>query len=72
MPVRLKKLVGTLLLVIFVVVYAILATAYASLYLAASSTYVHLLYFFVTGILWIVPAMVVIRWMEGAPRRARR
>jgi hypothetical protein len=69
MPVRLKKLVGTLLLVGFVAVYAILATAYATLYLSASATYVHLLYFLATGILWIVPAMVVIRWMEGGPRR---
>ncbi|WP_062114202.1 DUF2842 domain-containing protein [Aureimonas sp. AU40] len=65
MPIRLKKLVGTLLLVVFVAVYAVLATAYATLYLSASATYVHLLYFFATGILWIVPAMFVIRWMEG-------
>ncbi len=72
MPVRLKKLVGTLLLVAFVTIYAILATAYATLYLSASAAYVHLLYFLLTGILWVVPAMVVIRWMEGAPRRARR
>lgn len=68
MPIRLKKLIGTLLLVGFVAVYAIVATAYATLYLAESAAYVHLLYFFATGILWVVPAMFVIKWMEGARR----
>ena len=68
MPIRLKKLIGTLLLVGFVVVYAVLATAYASLYLSESAAYVHLFYFLTTGILWVVPAMFVIKWMEGARR----
>ena len=69
MPIRLKKLLGIGILLALVVVYAVFATAYASLYLAESAGYVHLLYFLLTGILWVVPAMFVIRWMERAPRR---
>ena len=63
MPVRIKKLIGTVLLIILVVVYALVATSFAVALLGASSPWVHLAYFFLTGILWIVPAMVVIRWM---------
>ncbi|HDZ75062.1 MAG TPA: DUF2842 domain-containing protein [Aurantimonas coralicida] len=69
MPIRIKKLVGAVILITLVVVYAIVATAFASLYLAESSGWVHLAYFFFSGILWVVPAMLVIKWMESAPRR---
>ncbi|MEC5323517.1 DUF2842 domain-containing protein [Aurantimonas sp. A3-2-R12] len=69
MPVRIKKLVGAVILITLVVVYAIVATAFASLYLAESSGWIHLAYFLFSGILWVVPAMLVIKWMESAPRR---
>ncbi|KAA0971193.1 DUF2842 domain-containing protein [Aureimonas fodinaquatilis] len=69
MPVRLKKLIGTILLVIIVVVYAVVATAVAVAQLSQSSAWVHLAYFLLTGLLWILPAMLVIRWMEKPPRQ---
>ncbi|UIJ70228.1 DUF2842 domain-containing protein [Aurantimonas sp. HBX-1] len=69
MPVRLKKFLGAIILIVLVVVYAVLATAIATVYLAASSGWVHLAYFLFSGILWVVPAMLVIKWMETAPRR---
>jgi len=69
LPIRIKKLVGAVILITLVVVYAIVATAFASLYLAESSGWVHLAYFLFSGILWVVPAMLVIKWMESAPRR---
>ncbi len=49
------------------IVYAVLATLIAVAQLAQSGPVVHLLFFFVTGILWIVPAMVIIKWMIGKP-----
>ncbi|MCQ0986289.1 DUF2842 domain-containing protein [Jiella marina] len=69
MPVRLKKLIGTFVLLALVIVYAVFATAFASLYLAESSGWIHLLYFLTTGVLWVVPAMFLIKWMEAVPRR---
>lgn len=72
MPVRLKKLLGVVILLVLVVVYAVFATAFASLHLADAPGIVHLLYFLVTGLLWIVPAMWLIRWMEREPGRGRR
>ncbi|QDZ00892.1 DUF2842 domain-containing protein [Nitratireductor mangrovi] len=68
MPVRLKKLIGTVLLVALVVVYAVLATAVATAQLAEAGALVHLLYFFLTGLLWILPAMFIIKWMVRPPK----
>lgn len=65
MPLRLKKFIGTILIVILVSLYAVLATTIATLTLSSSPWYVHLLYFLLTGVLWILPAMLIIRWMAG-------
>ena len=62
MPVRLKKLIGIVILVALVVLYAIMAVAVASYRLAESEWYVHFFYFLFTGVLWVVPAMLLIRW----------
>ncbi|WP_343314367.1 DUF2842 domain-containing protein [Brucella sp. BE17] len=69
MPVRLKKLIGTVLLVLLVIVYALFATIIAVAHLAESSALVHLLYFFFTGILWVLPAMAIIWWMAQPQRK---
>lgn len=75
MPVRLKKLVGTILMIVLVAFYAIFATAFATAFLAEASGWVHLAFFALSGLLWVVPAMLLIRWMEGyrgKPRDGRR
>jgi len=64
MPVRLRKLIGTILIIILVIVYALAATTFASLLLGAAPWWVHLAYFFFTGLLWVLPAMLIIKWME--------
>lgn len=64
MPLRLRKLVGTFGLVTLVVLYALLATTIATYRLAESPWWVHLLYFLFSGLIWILPAMLIIRWME--------
>lgn len=68
MPVRLKKLIGTVLLVLLVSVYAIFATIIAVSQLAEAGPLVHLAYFLFTGLLWILPAMLIIKWMVKEPR----
>lgn len=70
MPIRLKKLVGMILLVTLVILYALIATSVASATLGGSSGWVHLAYFGLTGILWVVPAMLIIKWMAGPRPRA--
>ena len=53
MPVRVRKLIGTVLIIILVIVYALAATTFASRLLGTSPWWVHLAYFFFTGLLWI-------------------
>ena len=63
-----KKLMGTFGLVALVVIYALIATAIATAQLAESPWWVHMLYFFFTGILWVIPAMFIIQWMIKLPK----
>lgn len=67
MLVRLRKFIGMVALVALVAIYAILSTAIAVAQLAQSGPLIHLAYFFLTGLLWIIPAMFIIRWMIGKP-----
>ncbi|MEM5500632.1 DUF2842 domain-containing protein [Ahrensia kielensis] len=63
MPTRLKSFIGMLLLVTMVIVYALVATTVATYRLADSEWYIHLAFFGLSGLLWVVPAMFVISWM---------
>lgn len=65
MPQRLKSLIGTIAIICLVIVYAIAAVTFATITLGASPWYVHLAYFLLTGLLWILPAMWIIKWMAG-------
>lgn len=68
MPVRLKKLIGTVLLVLLVIVYALLATMIAVAQLSQSGPFVHLAFFLFSGLAWVLPAMLIIKWMVTPPR----
>ncbi len=49
MPPRLRKFIGTILIIILVLVYALLATTIAAARLAESPWWVHLLYFLISA-----------------------
>lgn len=66
MPQRLKSFIGTLLIICLVIAYALLAVTFATVTLGASPWYVHFLYFLFTGLLWILPAMWIVKWMAGS------
>lgn len=68
MPPRLRKLVGTVLIIVLVIVYALVATTVASATLGQSPWWIHLIYFLFTGLFWILPAMLIIKWMEKPGR----
>lgn len=60
---RTRKLFGTVFIVVIAVLYAVISTTIAAAKLSDVSGWVHLVYFFFTGMLWIVPAMFIINWM---------
>lgn len=69
MNIRTRKLIGTIVLMLFLAVYALLAMAAAIvLQVHEASKLVELAYYVVAGLLWVIPAAGVIWWM-GRPDR---
>ncbi len=68
MPPRLKRFIGMLILLTLVILYALIATTVATYRLAESPWYIHLAFFAFSGLLWVLPAMGVISWMERKPK----
>ncbi len=65
MPPRLRKLIGMILLVTVVVVWALFFMALAQGQPIQEAGRVwHLVYYVVAGMGWVLPAMVIIKWME--------
>lgn len=64
MPQRARKLVGTVVTVAFVSVYALFAMALAGRLLPGTSGLVQLAYYAFAGLVWIVPVGLIIRWMQ--------
>lgn len=68
MYVRFKKFIGTFVLVILIIGYALAAMIFAETQLTHASTGALFMFFAVTGVLWILPAMGLIWWMEKKPK----
>jgi hypothetical protein len=64
MGVRTRKLIGATLLLIFIPAYAVVTMTFAVARLPETSVLTHTLFFAVAGLLWVVPAGLIIRWMQ--------
>jgi hypothetical protein len=64
MPVRIRKLIGTIALLALVIVWALVAMAIAQPVLASASGLVAGIYYVVAGLGWVLPAMPLIKWMS--------
>ena len=58
-----RKFVGTVLLVAFVPFYALLAMMIAAAHLPGTTVLTQSLYYAVAGLLWVIPAGLIIKWM---------
>lgn len=65
MPLRLRKFIGMIMLVALVIVYAPVAIMVAVAHLGEYGSFVHFAYFLLTGFLWVLPAMLIVKWMAG-------
>ncbi len=61
---RIRKLVGTVLLLVFIPLYALAVVTFAVALLPEAGTWARLAYFTVTGLFWVLPAGIIIRWMQ--------
>lgn len=69
MPLRLRKLIGALVLIAFISVYALVAMALVQGRVTLAPNWLQGVLYCVLGLIWVLPAMLIIRWMEGPRRR---
>lgn len=61
---RQRKLAGTVALLLFVIVYALLAMAAAIVLQVNAGKLTELAYYVIAGLAWVVPAGIIIKWMQ--------
>ena len=65
---RTRKLIGTAILAVFVPFYALTAMSIAGARLPGTSSLTQTIFFAIAGLLWVLPAGVVITWMQRPDR----
>ena len=64
MPIRIRKLIGGVALIVLVVGWALIAMALAQLPVIKANGVVEVIYYVVAGLGWVLPAMPLIKWMS--------
>jgi hypothetical protein len=64
MPIRLRKLIGAVALIVLVVTWALIAMAIAQAPAIKANGLVEVIYYVVAGLGWVLPAMPLVRWMS--------
>jgi hypothetical protein len=66
MPIRFRKLVGAIMLIVLVLAWALFAMALAQSAVVKANGLIEVIYYVVAGLGWVLPAMPLIRWMSRA------
>jgi hypothetical protein len=61
---RTRKLIGTALILLFVMIYGPVAMALAESRILAAPQAIQVIAFVVLGLAWVLPLLPLIRWME--------
>jgi hypothetical protein len=64
MTLRTRKLVGAILLIAFLAVYALAAMLTAVVLQINGSKVAEIVYYPLAGLLWVLPAMWLVKWMQ--------
>lgn len=59
----LRRAVGSLVLVVFLLGYVFFAVAIGDVVVASKSGWIQFAYFVVAGLIWVLPAGLIVRWM---------
>ena len=65
MPIRLRKLIGAVVLIVLVVTWALVAMALAQSSVVKANGLIEVIYYVVAGLGWVLPAMPLVKWMSG-------
>jgi uncharacterized membrane protein YedE/YeeE len=68
MKIRQRKLLGTVILLVLVAVWSLVAMALAQAPWIAGSRLVQFFYYVIVGLGWVLPAMPLISWMVRPDR----
>ena len=68
MPIRLRKLIGAVLLFALVIVWALVAMALAQAPLIRDNAIASVAYYVIAGLGWVLPAMPIVAWMSRTQR----
>ncbi len=63
MGMRIRKLIGTVVMLAYIIFYALFAMAIAEGRITQAPKLVQTLVYIVLGLIWIVPLMPLVRWM---------
>ena len=72
MPIRVRKFIGTIALLVLVSVWALLAMALAQSVLTDINGFVAAIFYVVAGLGWVLPAMPLIIWMVKSDQIKQR
>jgi len=64
MAARTRKLIGTIVLLLFLAIYATVAAVIGAGRITLAPHWAQLAYFVAAGLTWVVPAALLIRWMQ--------
>ena len=64
MPIRLRKLIGGIALIVLVTAWALIAMALAQFPVIKGHRVIETIYYVIAGLAWVLPAMPLIRWMS--------
>ncbi len=70
MPVRLRKFIGGVALLLLVMVWSLLAMGAAQFVLPSTNSIAAWIYYAVAGFGWVFPAMPIVRWMSAPQPQA--
>ena len=60
-----KKLIGTIAILLFVIAYALVVMALAQPVLRDANGFTQFLFYLLAGVSWVVPILPLIKWMES-------
>jgi hypothetical protein len=69
MPIRLRKFIGAVALLVLVIVWALVAMALAQAPAIRDNAIISVAYYVIAGLGWVLPAMPIISWMSRKPMR---
>lgn len=64
MTIRVRKLIGAVVLLVLVIVWCLAAMVLAQMVLPRIDGWIAMIFYIVTGLGWVLPAMPIIAWMQ--------